>query len=76
MAGDPLAWHSTKVKDGLRWTDMIHARAHVRAPFPYLGNSWKWTDYSETWCVVRGPLAMHFTQDGGFLHERTCSTHI
>ena len=35
---------------------------HVRTPFPYLGNGW--TDCSETLFVVRGPLAIGFTQDG------------
>ena len=25
----------------------------------------RWTDCAETWCVVRGPLAMRFTQNGG-----------
>ena len=34
----------------------------MRTPFPYLGNGF--ADCAETWCVVRGPLAMRFTQDG------------
>ena len=37
--------------------------------FPYLGNGC--TDCAEIWCVLRGPLAMHFTQNGGYLHGRT-----
>ena len=44
---------------------------HVRTPFPYLGNGKP--DCAETWCVVREPLAMHFTKDGGYPHERTCN---
>ena len=37
---------------------------HVCIPSPYLGNGW--TDCTEIWCVVRGPMAMRFTQDGRF----------
>ena len=36
-------------------------RAHVRTPFPYLGNGW--TECAETSCVVRRPLAI---RGGGF----------
>ena len=42
---------------------------HVRTPFCYLGNGW--TNCTETWCVVRVPLAMSFTKDEGYPHERT-----
>ena len=31
---------------------------HVLTPFPYLGNGW--TDSAETWCAVRGPIAIPF----------------
>ena len=51
------------------------AHVRMRNPFLYLGNGW--TDCAETWGVVRGPLAMRFTKDEGYLHERTCNcTHI
>ena len=40
----------------------IRERAHVRTRFPYLGNGWK--DRAENRCVVRGPLAIYFTQGG------------
>ena len=47
----------------------------MRTPFSFLGKGW--TDCAETWCVVRGPLAMCFTQDGWYPHERTCNcTHV
>ena len=44
----------------------------MRAPFPYLGNSW--ADCAEIWCVVRDQLARQFTQTQGrvHLHVRTC----
>ena len=50
----------------------ISARAHVRIPFPYLGNDW--TDCAEIWCEVRDLLAKHFAQvkSGVHLHVRTC----
>ena len=44
---------------------------YVRTPFLFLGNGWK--DYTETWCVAWGPLAMRFTKDGGYPHEGTCN---
>ena len=51
---------------------------HVRTPpppFPYLRNGW--TDCAETWRVIRGLLAIHFEQDGGYLLDRMCKcTHI
>ena len=47
------------------------ARAH---PFSYLGNGWM--DCAEIWCVARGSLAMHSTQNGGYLHEHTGLCHI
>ena len=30
-------------------------------------------DWAETWCLVRGPLAIRATKDGGYPHERTCN---
>ena len=36
---------------------------HVRMTFPYLENDW--TECAETWCVVRGPLAMSFKRVEG-----------
>ena len=30
-------------------------------------------DCAENWCVVRGPLAIHFKQDGGYLLEHMCN---
>ena len=44
---------------------------HVRTHFSNLGNGW--TDYAETWCVVRVPLALRCTKGGGYPHERACS---
>ena len=35
-----------------------------------------WMDCAEIWCVARGPLTMHFTHDGGYLHEHTGNCHI
>ena len=51
------------------------ARAHVRTPFPYLGNGW--TDCAEIWYVVRDQLARLLTQNKGGdtsarAHLRTC----
>ena len=37
------------------------AEVHVRTHFTYLGNGW--ADCAETWCVIRGSLAMRFTQN-------------
>ena len=43
----------------------------MHSPFPYLRSGG--TVYAETWCVIGGPLAMHFAQDGGCPYEHTCS---
>ena len=45
-------------------------RVHL---FPYLRNGW--TDLAETWCVVRGPLAMCFTQNGGICMSTYVTVH-
>ena len=52
------------------------ARAHVRTPFPYLGN--RWAHCAEIWWVVRDPVAMCFMQVFGWasLHVRTCTPHL
>ena len=64
---DPLAKRFTEVNG------RVHV--HVRTPFPCLGNSW--TDCADNWCVVRGLLAMHFTQNWSYLLERACDcAHI
>ena len=47
----------------------MSARAHERTPFSHLGNNW--TDCTENWCVVGGPLSYAFTKDGGYLLDRT-----
>ena len=52
------------------------ARAHVRTPFPYLGN--RWVHCAEIWWVIRVPVAMCFMQVFGWapLHVRTCTPYI
>ena len=51
------------------------ASEHVRIPFPHLENGW--TDCTETWCVARGPVAMHFTQDAIFCTNASVNvTHL
>ena len=57
----------------------IHVRTRARADvprFPHLGNGW--TDCADICCVVRGPLAVHFTQDGDIFSSArvTVPTHI
>ena len=47
---------SRKRLDGLR-CNLVRV-AHVRSPFPYLGNGWR--DCAEIWCVLMGPIAMRF----------------
>ena len=34
----------------------------MRTPFSHFRNGW--TDYTEIWCVARGPVAMRTTRDG------------
>ena len=54
---------------------MVGCRCMCAPLFPYLGNGW--TDCAKTWCVVRGPLAMRFTQNGGYAHSaRLTYTHL
>ena len=35
-----------------------------------------WMDSAENWCLVREPLSMHFTQNLGYLLERTCNCTV
>ena len=52
------------------------ARAHVRTPFPCLGNCW--VHCAEIWWVIRVPVAMCFMQVFGWapLHVRTCTPYL
>ena len=54
----------------------ISARAHVRTPFPCLGNCW--VHCAEIWWVIRVPVAMCFMQVFGWapLHVRTCTPYL
>ena len=48
---------------------------YVRIPSPCLGSSW--TDCTEIWCVVRGHVAVCFTQDGIFCTNASVTvTHL
>ena len=48
------------------------AQLHVRTTFSYLANGW--TDFAETWYVVRDPLGKRFTKvDVRYVRLRTCS---
>ena len=60
---DPSARHLQKLRVGHSCTC---------APFfSYLGNGW--TECAASWWVLRGPLALRFTKDRGYPHERTCN---
>ena len=71
----PLFCPLAKIKSSATDPEGTAAREHVRIPFPYLGNGW--TDCTEIWCVARGPVAMHFTQDGRFCTNASVTvTHL
>ena len=68
MIRDPLGKRFTEVNGG------VHVHVRISTPLSVSrGNGW--TDGAENWCVVRGPPAMHFKQDGDILPSARVTVH-
>ena len=65
---DPLAWRLTKVNGGVQ-------DPHVRTCAPLFLISGTAGHIALKLVVVRRPLTMRFTQNEGYLHDRTCNVH-